>query len=294
MEEHIQSFTEYLHNRKNTSYNTEISYQRDLKKLNEYLKNRGISGPEAVREADLQAYLKELKNENYASATVSRNTATIRAFFQYLLKQGILKEDPSENLKPPKVEKKMPRVLSIQEVDRILELPDVRTAKGVRDKAMLELLYATGMRVSELIHMKLEDVNLQLGYVVCRGNQKERIIPIGNTCRDLLAEYIENGRYHFVRNRTETALFTNCQGHEMSRQGFWKILKSYVSGAGITDDITPHTLRHSFAVHMIQNGADVKSVQEMMGHSDISSTQMYLDAKAVKMRDVYMKSHPRY
>ena len=201
MEAHIQSFTEYLHNRKNTSYNTEISYQRDLKKLNEYLKNRGISGPEAVREADLQAYLKELKNENYASATVSRNTATIRAFFQYLLKQGILKEDPSENLKPPKVEKKMPRVLSIQEVDRILELPDVRTAKGVRDKAMLELLYATGMRVSELIHMKLEDVNLQLGYVVCRGNQKERIIPIGNTCRDLLAEYIENGRYHFVRNR---------------------------------------------------------------------------------------------
>ena len=166
MEAHIQSFAEYLHNRKNTSYNTEISYQRDLKKLNDYLKNRGISGPEAVREADLQVYLKELRNENYASATVSRNTATIRAFFQYLLKQGILKQDPSENLKPPKVEKKMPRVLSIQEVDRILELPDVRTAKGVRDKAMLELLYATGMRVSELIHMKLEDVNLQLGYVV--------------------------------------------------------------------------------------------------------------------------------
>ena len=294
MEKIIDDFIEYLHGKKNTSYNTEISYQRDLKKLGGYFDKCGIESLENVQESDLLGYLKELKNENYAAATIARNTATIRAFFQYLIKCGIVKTDPSENLKPPRIEKKIPKVLSLEEVDRLLSMPSVSSAKGLRDKAMLEVLYATGMRVSELIRLETDDVNLQMGYIVCRSERKERIIPIGNTCRDLLKEYMDQARNRFVKDSKEKILFTNCQGRKMSRQGFWKILKGYTSAAGIEEDIMPHTLRHSFAVHMLQNGADVKSVQEMLGHSDISSTQMYLDAKTAKMRDVYMKSHPRY
>lgn len=272
----------------------EVSYQRDLRKLGQYFSEKGISRLEEVKASDLQEYLYELKKENYAAATVARNTATIRAFFQYLVKCKIVQNDPSGELKPLKVEKKIPRILSVEEVDRLLSLPDTSDAKGLCDRAMLELLYATGMRVSELIRLDLTDVNLQMGYVVCRNERKERIIPIGNTCRDLLEKYLEEGRGYLIKSGKENALFTNCQGRKMSRQGFWKILKKYVELAGIQDDITPHTLRHSFAVHMLQNGADVRSVQEILGHSDISSTQMYLDAKTVKMRDVYRKAHPRY
>ena len=293
MKELMEEFIGYLHSKKNVSYNTEISYQRDLKKLEEYFEKKKIGRWEDVSETDIQNYLSKMREENFASATISRNIATIRAFFQYLLRQGIIAEDPSENLKPPKVEKKLPQTLTVQEVDRLLGMPDQSTAKGLRDRAMLELLYATGMRVSELIHLKVSDLNLQMGYVICHDANKERIIPIGNVSRDILATYVEKVRDFFLKNKKETALFTNCQGRVMSRQGFWKILKGYAAAAGIQCDITPHTLRHSFAVHMLQNGADVKSVQEMLGHSDISSTQMYLGVNAVKMRDVYMKAHPR-
>lgn len=286
-------FIGYLHEKKHTSYNTEISYRRDLKKLEEYLARKGVGRWEDVRETDVQGYLSEMKNENFSSATISRNIATIYAFFQYLRNTGAVQADPSENLKPPKVEKRLPQILTVQEVDRLLETPDQSTAKGMRDRAMLELLYATGMRVSELIHLKVSDLNLHMGYVICHDSTRERIIPIGNLSRDILSEYLENMRGIFVKDKEETALFTNCQGKAMSRQGFWKILKGYAAAAGIQCDITPHTLRHSFAVHMLQNGADVKSVQEMLGHSDISSTQMYLGVNTVKMRDVYMKAHPR-
>lgn len=286
-------FIGYLHEKKHTSYNTEISYRRDLRKLEEYLAGKGVGRWEDVRETDVQGYLSEMKNENFSSATISRNIATIHAFFQYLRNTGAVQADPSENLKPPKVEKRLPQILTVQEVDRLLETPDQSTAKGMRDRAMLELLYATGMRVSELIHLKVSDLNLHMGYVICHDSARERIIPIGNLSRDILSEYLENMRGIFVKDKEETALFTNCQGKAMSRQGFWKILKGYAAAAGIQCDITPHTLRHSFAVHMLQNGADVKSVQEMLGHSDISSTQMYLGVNTVKMRDVYMKAHPR-
>ncbi len=293
MEKNICDFIEYLHEKKNVSHNTEISYQRDLKKLEEYLHGCGIEKLENVRETDLQRYISERKKENYASATVSRNIASIRAFFQYLLKEGIIKEDPSENLKPPKVERKIPQILSVQEVDRLMSMPNTNTAKGMRDKAMLEMLYATGMRVSELLHLKVSDLNLQFGYVICHGEEHERIIPIGNTCREILEQYMKASRGALVKNKEESALFTNCSGKAMSRQGFWKILKGYAADAGIHQDITPHTLRHSFAVHMLQNGADVRSVQELLGHADISSTQMYLDVNTAKLRDVYMKTHPR-
>ena len=293
MERTLAEFIAYLHTTKNTSANTEISYQRDLRKLIRYLQEQDICDFVEVTSLDLKAYLSELKNENLASSTISRNIASIRAMFQYLFKEGRIKADPSEDLKPPKVEKKMPEILSVQEVDRLLKQPNINTAKGLRDRAMLELLYATGMRVSELIHLQVSDLNLQFGYVICHDTDRERIIPIGNVSKRALVDYMEHGRY-FVKNKAENALFTNCSGRSMSRQGFWKVLKSYAEAAGIYRDITPHTLRHSFAVHMLQNGADIKSVQEMLGHSDISSTQIYLGMNVARMRDVYMKAHPRH
>lgn len=293
MEKLINDFIEYLHNEKNTSGNTEVSYQRDLKKMAAYFEKQGIFHADEVTESDLKAYISEMQSEAFASSTISRNIASIRALFHYLFKKGVVSEDPSENIRAPRIEKKMPEILTVQEVDRLLSQPNPHTGKGIRDKAMMELLYATGMRVSELLALKTEDVNLSFGYVICHDNGKERVIPIGNVSRDMLQRYMDEARDFFVKNQRETALFTNCSGKPMSRQGFWKVLKGYAENAGIHKDITPHTLRHSFAVHMLQNGADIKSVQEMLGHSDISSTQMYLGLDTVKMRDVYMKAHPR-
>jgi len=293
MEHLINEFMEYLQNEKNISGNTELSYRRDLKKMVAYFDQAGVQKMEEVTEADLKVYLGEMRKEKFAPATISRNIASIRAFFHYLLKKGIIREDPSEYLKAPKIQKKTPEFLTVEEVDRLLRQPSSDTGKGIRDKAMLELLYATGMRVSELLNLQTEDINLSFGYVICHDSEKERVLPIGNVSRDALVRYMDKARKLFVKDTKETALFTNCSGKAMSRQGFWKVLKGYAEAAGIHRDITPHTLRHSFAVHMLQNGADIKSVQEMLGHSDISSTQVYLGLDPVKMRDVYMKAHPR-
>ena len=200
--------------------------------------------------------------------------------------------DPSKALQPPRVERKMPEILSIAEVDLLLRQPKTDTPKGIRDKAMLEMLYATGIRVSELIHLKIQDVNLMMGYTTCR-DEKERIVPFGGPAKKALEQYLGSARAALMHGRDDDVLFVNCSGGPMSRQGFWKILKSYAKSAGITADITPHTLRHSFATHLLQNGADLKSVQEMMGHADISTTQMYLHLGVNKIRDVYRKAHPR-
>lgn len=294
MERVIREFVAYLHTTKKTSTNTEVSYQRDLKKVVAYLGSLGLKDIREVRDLHLQGYINQMERENFASSSISRSVASIRALFQYLFKEGEIQKDPSENLKPPKVEKRTPEILSVEEVDRLLKQPDPNTPKGVRDTAMLELLYATGMRVSELIHLNTSDVNLQFGYVTCHDNGKERVIPIGSVSRRAMIQYMDHARGEFVKNNEEKALFTNCSGKPMSRQGFWKVLKGYADDAGIKGDITPHTLRHSFAVHMLQNGADVKSVQEMLGHSDISTTQIYLSMNMSKMRDVYMKAHPRH
>lgn len=294
MEKEIQAFITYLHNTKKTSANTEVSYQRDLKKMSSFFSDRGIRGVEDVHELELEGYISFMEREKFASSSISRSVASVRAFFQFLVKEKIIDRDPSENLKSPKVEKKTPEILTIEEVDRLLEQPNLQTPKGIRDAAMLELLYATGMRVSELLHLQVQDVNLQMGYVVCHESGKERIIPIGGPSRKALVKYMESTRGIFVKDQQESALFTNCSGKAMSRQGFWKVLKGYADEAGIKHDITPHTLRHSFAVHMLQNGADLRSVQEMLGHSDISTTQIYLGMNVNKMRDVYMKAHPRH
>lgn len=294
MEIEIKEFITYLHNIKKTSVNTEISYQRDLKKMAEFLAERGIKNFKDVKELELEGYISYMEREKFASSSISRSVASMRAFFQYLWKEGVIAKDPAENLKPPKVEKKPPEILSIEEVDKLLQQPKLNTPKGVRDAAMLELLYATGMRVSEMLHLQVSDINLQFGYVICHENSRERIIPIGIPCKKALERYLQTTRESFVKDVEETALFTNCSGKAMSRQGFWKVLKGYADDAGIQRDITPHTLRHSFAVHMLQNGADIRSVQEMLGHSDISTTQIYLGINVNKMRDVYMKTHPRH
>ena len=292
MQETIQSFTDYLQTEKKASKNTEVSYQRDLRKLAVFLKEHGIEKPEQMNATVLNSYLLYLEREHFSPATISRSIAAIHMFCQYACQEGKMVSDPSKALQPPRVERKMPEILSIAEVDLLLRQPKTDTPKGIRDKAMLEMLYATGIRVSELIHLKTQDVNLMMGYITCR-DEKERIVPFGEPAKKALEQYLGSARAALMHGREDNVLFVICSGGPMSRQGFWKILKSYAKSAGITADITPHTLRHSFATHLLQNGADLKSVQEMMGHADISTTQMYLHLGVNKIRDVYRKTHPR-
>ncbi|NCB91081.1 MAG: site-specific tyrosine recombinase XerD [Clostridia bacterium] len=294
MEETIHNFISYLHNTKKTSGNTEVSYERDLRKMMQYfVGEQNIDEVSQITETSLNSYMLYLERNHFAASTVSRSVASMRAYFQYLYKEHTIAVDPTEHLKPPKVEKKMPEILTVGEVDLLLRQPSETTGKGIRDRAMLELLYATGIRVSELIHLTVSDVNLQMGYINCHDTDKERIIPFGNAAKKALHMYLADVRDSFIREEGCKVLFTNCSGKPMSRQGFWKVLKAYAKSAGIEKDITPHTLRHSFAAHLVQNGADLKSVQEMMGHSDISTTQMYLNMNVHKIREVYAKAHPR-
>ena len=289
----IQEFIEHLHNTRGTSRNTEVSYERDLKKLEQFLKQEGILKWHQVSAVLLNSYIMYLERKNFAASSISRSVASIRAFFQYLCQRECWRENPAEGLKAPKIEKKAPGILTVDEVDLLLSQPKENTAKGVRDRAMLELLYATGIRVSELIHLTLRDVNLKLGYLTCSQSERERVIPFGATAKTAVEAYMAWARAELLGENSSEWLFVNCSGKSMSRQGFWKILKGYAVSAGIQQDITPHTLRHSFAAHLVQNGADLKSVQEMMGHSDISTTQIYMNMNVNKIRDVYMKAHPR-
>lgn len=289
----IEEFIGYLHNTRGTSLNTEISYERDLRKLEQFLKDKGIRRIRQVTEAELNSYITYLEREEFAASSISRSIASIRAFFQYFFNQGMIPKNPADVLKAPKVEKKIPEILSVEEVDLLLAQPDEKTVKGIRDKAMLELLYATGIRVSELVHLSVKDVNLKLNYISCSSMEKSRAVPFGNTAKKAVETYVEQARDVLLKGNDSQYLFINCNGSAMSRQGFWKILKYYAKLAGIEKEITPHTLRHSFAVHLLQNGADLKSVQEMLGHSDISTTQVYLSLNTNRIRNVYKKAHPR-
>ncbi len=293
MENHIDAFILYLHNMKKTSENTELSYKRDLCKLQVFMENRGISDVKAITEEDLSAYVNYLEKHQFAAATISRNIASIKALYHYLMQEGLVDEDVSEQLKAPKIEKKVPEVLTMDEVVRLLNQPKGDSSKEVRDKAMLELLYATGIRVSELIALKVADVNLQMGYIICRDANKERIIPFGREAKSALNKYLDKTRESMLEDTSSEVLFCNCQGLPMSRQGFWKLIKFYAKKADIQSDITPHTLRHSFAAHLVENGADLRSVQEMLGHSDISTTQIYANMNHNHIREVYAKAHPR-
>ena len=275
METEINAFIIYLHNIKKTSENTEVSYRRDLMKAQAFFREQGIEDVRKITSTNLNSYVLYLEKNKFSAATISRSIASLKAFYHYMYREGMVSEDASEILHAPRIEKKIPEVLSMEEVVKLLEQPCGGTSKEIRDKAMLELLYATGIRVTELITLKLPDINLQLGYLVCRDSGKERIIPFGNEAKTALGRYLEGTRGDMISDQDSEYLFTNCSGKPMSRQGFWKLIKHYAKKAGITADITPHTLRHSFAAHLVENGADLRCVQEMMGHSDISTTQVY-------------------
>lgn len=293
MTQDIHNFIQYLHQEKHTSANTEVSYARDLSKMSQYLVEQGIDEAQEATPTVLQSYILFLEREGTKPSTICRSIASIKAFYHYMEKEYHLPSNPSEDLKAPKIEKRLPTVLTTEEVSRFLEQPNGTSAKELRDKAMLELLYATGIRVSELISLKVEDINLQMEYLTCADLHRERVIPFGDVARDALKNYLVYGRPKLITDENEERLFTNCSGGAMSRQGFWKLVKAYGKKAGIETEITPHTLRHSFAAHLISNGADLKSVQEMLGHADISTTQVYAQVGQKGIREVYVKSHPR-
>lgn len=291
MREEIERFENYLSTVKRASKNTVAAYIRDLVKLENFMNEHGKKCLEEITATNLTTYVLYLERQGLSTATISRSIASIRAFFMYMLRQGRIAQDPSEQLKPPKVEKKVPETLTIEEVNLLLEQPSGDSPKELRDKAMLELLYATGIRVSELIALKMTDVNLNLNYICCKVGEKERIIPFETAAKTALVRYIQSARGNMCGNTDY--LFTNCQGTPMTRQGFWKIIKHYAAMAGIHKDITPHMIRHSFAAHLVNNGADLKAVQEMLGHSDISTTQIYMKKSAVRLKEVYDQAHPR-
>ena len=282
----IKSFVSYLRDVKKTSRNTEISYQRDLMQLASFLEDKGIKEVEKVTKTSLNSYILFL-------TTISRELASMKAFFNFMFKEGRIRKDPAELLKAPKIEKKAPVILSVNEVNALLDQPGMTTSKEIRDKAMLELLYATGIRVSELIGLELSDLNMQVGYITCRDGQKERMVPFGKPAKQALSVYLEKGRSQLLKGKESQWLFTNCSGKAMSRQGFWKIIKYYGEKAGIQADITPHTLRHSFAAHLIRGGADIHAVQAMLGHSDSTTTHMYAAYSGNTVGETYRAALPR-
>ena len=292
MDEEIRLFTGYLEEIKKLSRNTVMSYHGDLAKMAVYMKKQGITSTADIRGTTLNAYVLHMEKNGMSAATISRYIASMKAFFEYLVRERILDEDPSFFLKPPKVEKKLPGILTVEEMEHLLEQPSGNNPKGMRDKAMLELLYATGMRVSELVHLEVEDVNLRFGWIICRENGKERMIPFGGTAGKALQMYLDKGRNTFLKNEEDHLLFFNCSGAPMSRQGFWKVLKGYASRAGIEKDITPRMFRHSCAAHMAAGGAGLQIIREMLGHTDMAATQIYAEFQP-GIRKEYSKAHPR-
>ncbi len=292
MEKQIKSFLEFLENEKKLSDNTLQSYRRDIVQFEQYVEKNRINFLKFTQE-DTKAYLKYLQQVGKKTSTISRNLASLRSFYQFLIRAKKVKNDPTDGIQSPKVEKRVPSVLTSQEVELLLEQPKDVDLKGTRDKAMLEFAYATGMRVTEIISLNLEDVNLEEGFVICKQGSKQRNIPLGSLSLKALKEYIDEARPILIKNEKEKALFVNVNGKRLTRQGFWKIVKYYKEQAHITKDITPHVLRHSFATHLLQNGADLKAIQTMLGHSDISSTQVYMQFQDPGLKDVYQKAHPR-
>lgn len=290
----LSEFINYLAVERGLAQNTLESYGRDLRQYQNYLENTNRDFIKDSNRNTILNYLNNLQSKGRAVSTISRNLAAIKSFYQYLVRERYLEKDPAANLESPKLEKKLPKILSISEVEELLKQPNTLLPTGLRDKAMLELLYATGIRVSELISLNISDINLDMGYIKCYGKgSKERIVPLGSIAAKCVQEYMSKGRNKLVRTYEEAALFVNHHGNRLTRQGFWKIIKKYAHEANIMKDITPHTLRHSFATHLLENGADLRSVQEMLGHADISTTQIYTHVTKNHLKEVYDKTHPR-
>ena len=290
MELYINDFINYLSEVKHASKNTLQAYQNDLKKLQLFLEKHLIHSVIKISETNLNSYVLSLEKEGLSPASVSRNIAAIKAFLLYLIKHQIITSDPSERIKPPKVQKKSPQIIKTDMVEQLLKQPDTNNKKGIRDLAMLELLYATGIKVSELISLKVKDVNLTGRYITC-GDRRERNIPFGKSAKSALSEYLSIREEGFHKTQNDF-LFLNSSGEALTRQGFWKILKAYAKQVGMTES-NPNSIRHSFAAHLIENGADLSSVQEFLGHADITTTQLYLPHTFKNSREVYMNTHPR-
>ena len=292
MEKQINNFLEFIKVDKRLSNNTLQSYKRDIKQYSEYIEKTRKNFLK-ITENEITEYLTYLNSIGRKASTISRNLASIRSFYQYMVRVKKIKKDPTENIQAPKVEKKAPCVLTSSEVELLLSQPSTIDLKGIRDKAMLEFAYATGMRVTEIISLDVQDINLEEGSAVCRSGAKSRQIPLGNMCIQALKEYLDAARPIMVRDESLQALFVNTNGKRLTRQGFWKIVKYYKEQAHISKDITPHVLRHSFATHLLQNGADIKAIQTMLGHSDVSSTQVYMQFQDENIKEAYGKFHPR-
>ena len=292
MEEQLKLFFGFLENEKKVSANTLQSYKRDLKQFEQYLETSEEEYKEMTDEG-IKDYIKHMQEEGKKPSTISRGLASIRSFYQYEAKNKKVEKDPTEGIQSPKIEKRVPSVLTSNEVALLLDQPKNVDLKGTRDKAMLEFAYATGMRVTEIISLNVEDINLETGYATCKNGKKERTVPIGELSLKALKDYMLNARQTMIKDDNEQALFVNVNGQRLTRQGFWKIIKYYKEQAHIDKDITPHVLRHSFATHLLQNGADLKSIQTMLGHSDILSTQIYMQFQDESLKSVYRKAHPR-
>ncbi|KGE17924.1 site-specific tyrosine recombinase XerD [Paenibacillus wynnii] len=295
MKTYLEPFMLYLSRDRGLSLNTLESYGRDISQFLDFVGERGIEMPEEIKKIHVTLYLGGLRQAGRAAATVNRNTVSIRSFFHYLLKERLIHQDPSLEMETMKPDKKSPMVLTVQEMEKLLAAPNENLPQGMRDKAMLELLYATGIRVSELISFNVEDVHTEMKYARCSGSAgKERVVPIGNIAAECVATYVGSMRDKLLRQDVlEPALFLNSLGGRLTRQGFWKIIKKYAREADIAQDITPHTLRHSFAAHLLEGGADLRSVQHMLGHADISTTQLYSGIARRNMKEVYESHHPR-
>lgn len=289
----ISAYENFLLNIKRSSENTVTSYMRDIRQFASYAEEELDVPLNDISGDQVSGYMAWMTGHGKSAATVSRSLASIKSFYGYLMNEGHIDSNPVRNIHVVKAEKKLPQILTGKEVELLLAQPQCKDMKGYRDKAMLELLYATGIRVSELIGLKLDDVNVSAGFIRCGTGDKTRIIPLYPAAVKALSDYINNVRPNMIADPLETFLFVNLNGEQMSRQGFWKIIKHYQQTANISKDITPHTLRHSFAAHLLENGADLRSIQEMLGHSDISSTQVYAQLVKQNLKSVYNKYHPK-
>jgi len=295
MEKHISDFLDYLNYEKGLSANTQLAYNRDLRKFVSFLQEKCRKGKIGdITKQDIISFLFWQLDQGVAYSTVARALSSIRTFYKFLILEGYITVNPTADLETPRIKRKLPQILSIEEVDKLMEQPNVALPLGIRDRAMLEVMYGTGIRVSELLSLQVEDINITAGFLRCMGKgKKERIIPVNQAAVNWVQRYLSRARSFLVKNYLERTLFVNANGRKMSRQGFFKILSRYAQNSGLEKEVTPHTLRHSFATHLLENGADLRAVQEMLGHADISTTQIYTHLTKTRLREVYQQYHPR-